>query len=116
MILTKMKETAEAFLGKSVKYAVVTVPAYFNDAQRQATKDAGEDSVKNCNQVEESHITSRQTSCEIIAASLLCSGVCLSPAYSHILILCAATHVKFTLARMHATLAPTSPKVHLPGG
>ncbi|MEW5297801.1 MAG: hypothetical protein WDW38_006987 [Sanguina aurantia] len=41
MILTKMKETAEAFLGKTVKYAVVTVPAYFNDAQRQATKDAG---------------------------------------------------------------------------
>jgi len=41
MILTKMKETAEAFLGKKVKNAVVTVPAYFNDAQRQATKDAG---------------------------------------------------------------------------
>ena len=41
MILTKMKETAEAFLGKDVKHAVVTVPAYFNDAQRQATKDAG---------------------------------------------------------------------------
>ena len=41
MILTKMKETAEAFLGKPVKHAVVTVPAYFNDAQRQATKDAG---------------------------------------------------------------------------
>merc|ERR1719399_1293151 len=41
MILTKMKETAEAFLGKTVKNAVVTVPAYFNDAQRQATKDAG---------------------------------------------------------------------------
>lgn len=41
MILTKMKETAEAFLGKTVKHAVVTVPAYFNDAQRQATKDAG---------------------------------------------------------------------------
>jgi endoplasmic reticulum chaperone BiP len=41
MILTKMKETAEAFLGKNVKHAVVTVPAYFNDAQRQATKDAG---------------------------------------------------------------------------
>ncbi len=35
MILTKMKETAEAYLGKSVKTAVVTVPAYFNDAQRQ---------------------------------------------------------------------------------
>lgn len=41
MILQKMKETAEAFLGKDVKHAVVTVPAYFNDAQRQATKDAG---------------------------------------------------------------------------
>ncbi len=41
MILSKMKETAEAFLGKEVKNAVVTVPAYFNDAQRQATKDAG---------------------------------------------------------------------------
>ncbi|EKX42534.1 heat shock protein 70, ER luminal [Guillardia theta CCMP2712] len=41
MVLTKMKETAEAFLGKEIKNAVVTVPAYFNDAQRQATKDAG---------------------------------------------------------------------------
>ncbi|KAI4376127.1 hypothetical protein MLD38_013918 [Melastoma candidum] len=41
MVLTKMKETAEAFLGKQIKDAVVTVPAYFNDAQRQATKDAG---------------------------------------------------------------------------
>jgi len=41
MVLTKMKEIAEAFLGKSVKSAVITVPAYFNDAQRQATKDAG---------------------------------------------------------------------------
>ena len=41
MVLTKMKETAEAYLGKKVKNAVVTVPAYFNDAQRQATKDAG---------------------------------------------------------------------------
>jgi len=41
MVLTKMKETAEAYLGKSVSHAVVTVPAYFNDAQRQATKDAG---------------------------------------------------------------------------
>jgi len=41
MILVKMKETAEAYLGREVKYAVVTVPAYFNDAQRQATKDAG---------------------------------------------------------------------------
>ncbi|XVF67333.1 hypothetical protein PTKIN_Ptkin10aG0112600 [Pterospermum kingtungense] len=40
-ILTKMKETAEAYLGKSVSKAVITVPAYFNDAQRQATKDAG---------------------------------------------------------------------------
>ncbi|KAL8127630.1 luminal-binding protein 5-like [Apium graveolens] len=41
MVLTKMKETAEAFLGEKVKNAVITVPAYFNDAQRQATKDAG---------------------------------------------------------------------------
>lgn len=41
MVLSKMKETAEAYLGKTVKNAVVTVPAYFNDAQRQATKDAG---------------------------------------------------------------------------
>ncbi|KAJ4838371.1 Luminal-binding protein 4 [Turnera subulata] len=41
MILGKMKETAEAYLGKKIKDAVVTVPAYFNDAQRQATKDAG---------------------------------------------------------------------------
>ena len=37
----KMKETAENYLGSSVKNAVVTVPAYFNDSQRQATKDAG---------------------------------------------------------------------------
>jgi len=41
MVLTKMKETAEAYLGNPVRDAVVTVPAYFNDAQRQATKDAG---------------------------------------------------------------------------
>merc|ERR1711944_42215 len=41
MVLTKMKETAEQYLGKTVKDAVVTVPAYFNDSQRQATKDAG---------------------------------------------------------------------------
>ncbi|OWF41407.1 heat shock protein 68-like [Mizuhopecten yessoensis] len=41
MVLTKLKETAEAYLGKKVKDAVITVPAYFNDAQRQATKDAG---------------------------------------------------------------------------
>merc|ERR1719277_2835995 len=41
MILTKMKETAENYLGKEVNHAVVTVPAYFNDAQRQSTKDAG---------------------------------------------------------------------------
>ena len=41
MVLTKMKETAEAFLGTTVTDAVVTVPAYFNDSQRQATKDAG---------------------------------------------------------------------------
>ncbi|CAD8103109.1 unnamed protein product [Paramecium sonneborni] len=41
MVLTKMKEIAEAYLGKQVKNAVITVPAYFNDSQRQATKDAG---------------------------------------------------------------------------
>ena len=41
MILTKMKETAEAYLGETVTEAVITVPAYFNDSQRQATKDAG---------------------------------------------------------------------------
>ena len=41
MVLTKMKETAETYLGKKVKNAVITVPAYFNDSQRQATKDAG---------------------------------------------------------------------------
>jgi len=41
MILQKMKTTAETFLGKEINHAVVTVPAYFNDAQRQATKDAG---------------------------------------------------------------------------
>jgi molecular chaperone DnaK len=40
-ILTKMKETAEAYLGEKVTQAVITVPAYFNDSQRQATKDAG---------------------------------------------------------------------------
>lgn len=41
MILTRMRDTAEAYLGEKVKHAVITVPAYFNDAQRQATKDAG---------------------------------------------------------------------------
>nr|AHG94986.1 hsp70-1 [Aphis glycines] len=41
MVLTKMKETAEAYLGREVTDAVITVPAYFNDSQRQATKDAG---------------------------------------------------------------------------
>jgi molecular chaperone DnaK len=41
MILTKMKETAESYLGEPVTQAVITVPAYFNDSQRQATKDAG---------------------------------------------------------------------------
>ncbi|CAD8175412.1 unnamed protein product [Paramecium octaurelia] len=41
MVLTKMKETAEAYLNKQVSKAVITVPAYFNDSQRQATKDAG---------------------------------------------------------------------------
>merc|ERR1719248_501367 len=42
MVLVKMKEIAEAYLGKQIKNAVVTVPAYFNDSQRQATKDAGQ--------------------------------------------------------------------------
>ena len=41
-VLTKMKETAEQYLNTTVKNAVVTVPAYFNDSQRQATKDAGQ--------------------------------------------------------------------------
>ena len=41
MVLVKMKETAEAYLGHDVSEAVITVPAYFNDSQRQATKDAG---------------------------------------------------------------------------
>ncbi|CAG8517803.1 12554_t:CDS:10 [Ambispora gerdemannii] len=41
-VVTKMKETAESYLGKTVKNAVITVPAYFNDSQRQATKDAGQ--------------------------------------------------------------------------
>merc|ERR1712125_99215 len=41
MVLTKMKETAENYLGQEVRHAVITVPAYFNDAQRQSTKDAG---------------------------------------------------------------------------
>jgi len=41
MVLVKMKEIAEAYLGREVKNAVITVPAYFNDSQRQATKDAG---------------------------------------------------------------------------
>lgn len=41
MILERMKEVAEAYLGRPVKHAVITVPAYFNDAQRKATKDAG---------------------------------------------------------------------------
>ena len=40
-VLQKMKETAERYLGRTVSQAVITVPAYFNDAQRQATKDAG---------------------------------------------------------------------------
>lgn len=41
-VLIKMKETAEAYLNTKVKNAVITVPAYFNDSQRQATKDAGQ--------------------------------------------------------------------------
>ena len=42
MVLSKMKETAEDYLGEAVTDAVITVPAYFNDSQRQATKDAGQ--------------------------------------------------------------------------
>jgi L1 cell adhesion molecule like protein len=41
MVLTKMRETAETFVGEPIKNAVITVPAYFSDNQRQATKDAG---------------------------------------------------------------------------
>lgn len=41
MVLSKMKEVAESYIGSKIKDAVVTVPAYFNDSQRQATKDAG---------------------------------------------------------------------------
>src|ERR1700686_4509976 len=41
MILVKMKQIAEGYLGREVKHAVITVPAYFNDSQRQSTKDAG---------------------------------------------------------------------------
>jgi heat shock protein 1/8 len=48
MVLTKMKEVAESFTGKKVTDAVVTVPAYFNDAQRQATKDAASIAGLNC--------------------------------------------------------------------
>merc|ERR1712054_244093 len=48
MVLTKMKEIAEAYVGKEVKNAVVTVPAYFNDSQRQATKDAATIAGLNC--------------------------------------------------------------------
>ena len=40
-VLIKMKQTAESYLGKTINHAVITVPAYFNDSQRQATKDAG---------------------------------------------------------------------------
>ena len=42
MILQKMKKTAEDYLGEEVKEAIITVPAYFNDSQRQATKEAGQ--------------------------------------------------------------------------
>ena len=48
MVLTKMKKIAEAYLGKTITDAVVTVPAYFNDSQRQATRDAGNVSVGRC--------------------------------------------------------------------
>lgn len=63
MVLTKMKETAEAFLGKTVKNAVVTVPAYFNDAQRQATKDAGTLFPKNTPQAILYHASSGRNRC-----------------------------------------------------
>ena len=53
VILGKMKETAEAFLGRELKNAVVTVPAYFTDAQRSATKDAGTISGQSCAELEE---------------------------------------------------------------
>ena len=42
MILQKLRSDAEAYLGEEIKQAVITVPAYFNDSQRQATKDAGD--------------------------------------------------------------------------
>ena len=42
MVLQKMRDVAEAYLGKKINDAVITVPAYFNDSQRQATKDAGQ--------------------------------------------------------------------------
>ena len=48
MVLTKMKDIAESYLGKKVTDAVVTVPAYFNDSQRQATKDAATIAGLNC--------------------------------------------------------------------
>merc|ERR550519_351243 len=51
MVLGKMKETAESYLGGTVSDAVITVPAYFNDAQRQATKDAGQISGLNVKRV-----------------------------------------------------------------
>ena len=48
-ILAYLKSTAEAYLGQDVKDAVITVPAYFNDSQRQATKDAGTIAGESCN-------------------------------------------------------------------
>lgn len=63
MVLTKMKETSESFLGRPVGKAVVTVPAYFNDSQRQATKDAGRIAVRvGCRQ--SSVFLSRLRSCQ----------------------------------------------------
>ncbi len=47
MVLTKMKETAEAFLGTSIRQAVITVPAYFNDSQRQVSKDVKDQLTEN---------------------------------------------------------------------
>ena len=49
MVLTKMKEVAESYLGGTVNNAVVTVPAYFNESQRQATKDAGTGTISGLN-------------------------------------------------------------------
>ena len=59
MILQKMKKTAEDYLGQEVKEAVITVPAYFNDSQRQATKEAGEIAGSYCSTHRERAYSSR---------------------------------------------------------